>query len=518
MALPSPHALARFSRDRRALVKAALAILAVSLVLAFAVSALTGARPAASARPAPGTPGEALSWIRFGAPSPTEAPGRSCFDLRRGGWPHPFAEAVEAALEDAASDPATAPVRHLWIALVAGDFPEGIRRLESLDPSLRHRQECLGDLRYLAGDTAGALLAYLAEAERFPEARYARRSALRLARYEEDREGLRNLLADPSFLAAAGPTARIGFHAWLGDQAGLARSVLAVERDLLLSPFAIPALFTAAIWFLVLLSFRAPSPAFRRLCLLAFALGIASATLTLHAAVVQEEMRGFRFDAEASAMDQFLHFLAGVALREEVLKLLCFAPLAFALRRRGTALEALVLAGMTGLGFAFQENLAYYQSGAGTFTAWVRLLTANALHFSLTGVAGHALWRMLHRRLRGWEEFLLVFLAVVFAHALYNSLLSMPALEGYSPLAPILVAVIAYQYFDPLRQHLDTAGLHRRLSPLGIFVMGSALLTCAILVGSAAAMPFRFALGAFASSVAAMVPLAFAFIGRFRDL
>jgi hypothetical protein len=84
--------------------------------------------------------------------------------------------------------------------------------------------------------------------------------------------------------------------------------------------------------------------------------------------------------------------------------------------------------------------------------------------------------------------------------------------------SPIVIAAIAYQYFDPLRQHLDVAGLHRRVSPLGLFVIGSALLCCAILISSAAGMPFRFAAGALASTLAAMIPLAFAFISRFRDL
>ena len=86
------------------------------------------------------------------------------------------------------------------------------------------------------------------------------------------------------------------------------------------------------------------------------------------------------------------------------------------------------------------------------------------------------------------------------------------------PLNPILVAVIAYQYFDPLRDQMEKAGMHRRFSPLGIFVLGSVVLACTVLVSSAFSQPFRFALGAFVSTVGAMIPLAFAFISRFRDL
>src|SRR5690606_35370271 len=87
MALPSPQALARLSRDRKTLLKAALVTVMVSVALAFVVSRVSRAFPIGSAtKSLPATPGEALSWIRFGFPSPAEAPGRSCFDLRRGGW------------------------------------------------------------------------------------------------------------------------------------------------------------------------------------------------------------------------------------------------------------------------------------------------------------------------------------------------------------------------------------------------------------------------------------------------
>jgi hypothetical protein len=125
---------------------------------------------------------------------------------------------------------------------------------------------------------------------------------------------------------------------------------------------------------------------------------------------------------------------------------------------------------------------------------------------------------MISRGGHGWEEFLVTFLAVVFAHGFYNSLIAIPSFAEYAVLSPIVIAAIAYQYFDPLRQHLDVVGLHRRLSPLGLFVIGSALLCCAILISSSAGMPFRFAAGALASTLAAMIPLAFAFISRFRDL
>lgn len=515
---PFPRDFVRLSRDRNALLKGSLALVAVSMVIALLVSKIefgSGASPTAKRLE---SPADLISLIRFGQPLAAEPLGVTCFDLIEEPGKTLFAEEIEAALEDLATTPNSAVWRIWWEALVTKAYPAAIERLEALPGGSRHYHECLGDLRYLAGDAAGAMRDYRAEAAGHPAAAYARRSAVALARFEEDRSAMGELLADASVRDAIDPAALVAEQAWMDDYRGMASSILRIEKNLLLSPYAIPALFTAAIWFFILLSFRSGWKRFAGPAILAFFLGLASATVTLYVVMVQEEIRGFESGPEDPALDQFLYYLAGVSLREELLKLLCFLPLTIWMGKRGNSLDALLLGGLVGLGFAFQENLSYFRADSSTYTAWLRLLTANVLHFSLTGIAGHALWRMISRGGRGWEEFLVTFLAVVFTHGLYNSLIAIPAFAEYAVFSPIVIAAIAYQYFDPLRQHLDVAGLHRRLSPLGLFVIGSALLCCAILISSAAGMPFRFAAGALASTLAAMIPLAFAFISRFRDL
>ena len=518
MPLPSPRDFVRLSRDRHALLKGSLALVAVSMGIALIVSKIGFGSHSLLDAPRPESPAELISLIRFGQPLPAEPRGVTCFDLVEEPGKTVFAEEIEAALEDLATDPASPVLRIWWEGLVTKAYPSAIERLVALPGGSRHHHECLGDLRYLAGDAAGAMRDYRAEAAGHPAAAYARRSAVALARFEEDRTAMAELLADATVRDAIDPAALVAEQAWMGDYGGMASSILRIEKNLLMSPYVIPALFTAAIWFFILLSFRSGWKKFTGPALLAFFLGLVSATLTLYAVMVQEEIRGFESGPEDPAIDQFLYYLAGVSLREELLKLLCFLPLALWMGKRGTSLDALLLGGLVGLGFAFQENLSYFRADSSTYTAWLRLLTANVLHFSLTGIAGHALWRMISRGGRGWEEFLVTFLAVVFAHGFYNSLIAIPSFAEYALLSPIVIAAIAYQYFDPLRQHLDTVGLHRRLSPLGLFVIGSALLCCAILVSSSVGLPFRFALGALASTLAAMIPLAFAFISRFRDL
>jgi len=514
MRCPTQQELVRLSRDRFFLLKSSLALAGGSTVLAFLVSLIT---PADSSGPyaitAPGKSG-LISLIRFGLPPEAGFTRGTCAHLLVEGEKNPFSGLIEATL---AQEPDEL-IETWWKGLSHGNTAEAIARLESAEGTLRYRNEFIADLKMKSANSGAALQSYLAEAANFEEADYARRSALFLARFEEDRTLTRKLLAETTFRRAFAPAERLPYQAYAKDYAGLAVSVILTEWGIRGTVYVVPALFTAAIWFFVLLSFCERSGKNLITALLAFVLGIVSAGLTLYAVALQEHLAGQNFNPADSPLAQFIYFLSGVALREEFLKLLCFLPLAVLIRRTSSPIRALILAGMVGLGFAFQENLIYFQASPGTFTAWLRLLTANALHFSLTGVAGFYLWQMLHRRFRGWEEFLFSFIAVVFAHALYNALLSMPALDSYAPLSPFLVAVIAYHYFDPVRLHMETTGLHRRVSPLGIFIFGSALLTCTILVSSAVVEPFRFALGAFASSLAAMIPLSFAFISRFRDL
>lgn len=518
MPLPSPRDLIRLSRDRNALLKASLALVAISMGIALLVSKVEPGPMADFARHRPDSAAGWLSLVRFGQPLPPEPENVTCFDMAADPDKTLFAEEIEAILEDLSSDPAAPVLRIWWEGITTKDHAAAIAKLAALPGSGRHHRECLGDLRFLSGDEAAALSDYRAEAAAFPTAAYARRSAVALARFEEDRTAMGELLADASVRWAMNPAVLVREQAWMQDYRGMAPTILRIEAYLLTSPHVVPALFTAAIWFFILLSFRSGWRRFTGPAILAFLSGLMSATLTLYAVMVQEEIRGFERGPSDPTFDQFLYYLAGVSLREEALKLLCFLPLALWMRKRGSALDALLLGGLVGLGFAFQENLSYFRAESSTYTAWLRLLTANVLHFSLTGIAGHALWRVISRGGRGWEEFLVTFLAIVLAHGLYNSLIAVPAFAEYSVLSPIVIAAIAYQYFDPLRQHLDVAGLHRRPSPLGIFVIGSALLCCGILISSAVAMPFRFAAGALASTVAAMIPLVFAFISRFRDL
>ncbi len=540
MPFPSKDKLALLSRDRSFLVKTGIFAIAISMILAAISSVVFN----------PISPGSrtVTDVIREIAKPP-----KSAFELadriRRGDIAsellqlienpdlseHPTTQEVEITAGQLAGAPdiqsllnsadyLTESERVLMEALHLGlnrkRAEEAISAIESTGKGQRFREEFLGDLYMQQGKIAEAANAYLREAEDFPESEHSKWSAIKALRIEKDLERLKVYAADPEYISQLSPSEQVYLYADLRDYWNLALTTARVELQHLGSIFVIPAIYSALIWFLILLSFTRGQKRTILLAALGFIAGIFSAWLTIYFVILQEYIQGFNYEGQVTPLGRAIYFVAGVGLREEVAKLVCFIPLALLLRKQNNYLIALVVAGCVGLGFAAQENIGYFYNsiGAASYTPWVRLLTANALHIALTGVIGFYFYRMLVKQGKGWEDFLLNFIMMVVAHGMYDAMLTLPSLQDYSVFSVILIALIIYRYLDPLRANIDTNRLHLRLSPLGIFVTGSIFLVCGTLVFSAIGMPFRFAFGTFANAVGAMVPTAFVFINRFRDL
>lgn len=528
--------LARLSRDRSFLVRIGIWITVGSILLGWLLSLIPAEKRGwlgtgtnieqlmdqwseAQGRSEPQTAREWLDLIRFGQFIDGANHSADCtwIDFPRDREP---AEIPEIEIQEGENDEETLLALEIFQeALFNGDLASGITKIQSTAESTSFRNEILGDLQFLAEDYRAATRSYQLAVENDPDASpYAARSAVMAARRGLERDQLSSLLrkAPYSELFSSGERLRISTDA--RDYWGMAIATIQFELSSFLKVGAVPSLGIAVIWFLILMPFWEVSRSRVLAALVAFGLGIASASLTLFFVLIQERIQGFDLDLGVPPFAQFLYFTAGVGLREETLKLVCFLPAAIWAVKRKSDIEGMMLAAMVGLGFAFKENILYLDTGLTTYLGWVRFLTANALHISLTGVAGFYLYRMLRRKGRGWEEFLASFIAVVVAHGIYNSILAMPSLASYSPLSPILIAIIAYRFFDPLRSTMDTIGVGHRISPLGVFVLGSIILTCLVLLTSSLQVPYRTALGAFLASVGGMIPLTFAFISRFRDL
>lgn len=528
--MPSLKSLqpARLSRDRSFLIKASLALSIASIPVAFVVSLISPSKPNPKEEMAalqkiinddtegfiPKTFEDWVFFLRTGITIANSGSLRDCRSIESGNE----GDAREPIEPEGLVEIEAEMLHSLDLGLRLGDPESALRRLTALPESQRFRNEFLGDIEFTRRNHLEARDHYLRAAELYPDSTYSRRSAVVAAWRSGDRAELKELLHNETLRDEFSPAEQLDLFTDARDLKGLALAVIRYELAEFISPALFPALLTGTIWFLILMPFWRITPQRLFLSLLAVASGILSAGLTIFAVMLQERIQGFTQNLTDPTLIQVLYYVAGVALREETLKLLCFLPLAIRAGLHGKHLDGLILAALVGLGFAFKENILYFENGLSSFTAWMRFLTANVLHFSLTGIAGFYLVKMIHQKFHGMESFLFSFIAVVVAHGLYNSVIAVPGLASYSPLSTIFVAAMAYQFFDPLRSQMETQGIANRISPLGVFVLGSALLACVLMIASAWSTPFRFALGVFVSGVAGLIPLAFAYISRFRDL
>lgn len=243
------------------------------------------------------------------------------------------------------------------------------------------------------------------------------------------------------------------------------------------SPMFLISLFAGSVWAIIIARFAGFSRNQLLLYGLALLLGGFSATLTIIALIFQE-MRGIT--ETGTLLDQLIFWIAGVGFREELAKLLCFAPLLIFLRK-GEPVDALICGGMVGLGFAIQENINYFVE-AGPTNALGRMMTANFLHLGMTAIAARALYRLVKWPRKCWEEFLATFIGVVVVHGLYDAVLSIPEVSEYGGLLSLVViAGIAY-YFCTLAGAGGRLRPGRSFSPVAVLVFGLAVLTGGVYV------------------------------------
>lgn len=502
------------------MIRAALAIITVVVLASWIVSVTTtyGERAIPDPNPAlPRTVEELVELIRFYPDAFATDLMPDCRDLINEPLPPGQFESWSTGLGTSNSEE-TLALLGSWYRALRGSGEEDLERITETKPGPRYREEFIGDILFSRGDRIGALSSYERELELYPEAVYSRRSMVALIRIDADRAKLQSVLKIPANRAAMLPGDLLPALADARLYPELFAATVRREANLLASPAAIPALFGALVWIGILFAFWNVTQQRLVMAMGAFLAGMGAAAISFFVQLLQERVGGMTFVVSDPPLSQFLHFVVGNGLREETLKLLVAFPFVWWSARHRSNAEALIIAGMVGLGFVTQESLIDFTENFATASPWTKLLTENGLHVSLTGLAGWAIARCCARKGRGWEDPLVYFLAIVLVNAFFEALYAMPLLHDYSALSSIFIAVVAYRYFDRLREHLEISQASRRASPLGIFVLGTSALAGFVLVGSATLLPYQFALGIFFASIGSLIPLAFAYISRFRDL
>lgn len=199
--------------------------------------------------------------------------------------------------------------------------------------------------------------------------------------------------------------------------------------------------------------------------LAALPLGAASALATLVVVSITEVY--IPFDRlEPTILNNLLYCILGIGLREELLKLVFLLPLLPWLKKMED-LPLLVVCSLGGLGFAIEENTAYYDDyGGGAVLA--RFLTANFFHITLTGLAGFYLTRAVRGERGGYETFFEQFGLMVLLHGVYDFFyIDQTIGEGWLSLA--VYVWLAWQY---LRLAMQIGAAGRRRTPLTRIFVG----------------------------------------------
>lgn len=351
---------------------------------------------------------------------------------------------------------------------------------------LAHANELIGDLYASSKNTAKARDYYEREAGRL-DAASARGKLVDLHLETKNFAAAGRLLDDPLYAQARTPERTIQLataqHHW-GD---LLPPLLVIERDLFLPLPMLLAAVAGFVWIAVALQAIQPPRlfCFRTIVpFLAIVAGMASTFPTLLAGEWQGEMWGLRPDR--GIVGDLLFFVAGVGLREELMKLLFFVPFIPLLLMRGSRLEMLMIAGFVGLGFAIEENLQYFKQYGAT-AAFVRCLTANFFHLALTGSIGYALCTAILEPRRCWV-FPATFAGMAVAHGLYDILASAGGIPFFHLLVMLVFVLVSLFFFRQLRPLRDAAT--DQLNIAATLVAGLAILLGFIFVCAAREIGF----------------------------
>lgn len=357
-------------------------------------------------------------------------------------------------------------------SILAGSPTKSLIELASREPRVRGANLAVATVLENTGSLRQAGEAYEREGE-IPEADRARVQAIQMYIWADAFNEIDRLRNNPAYTHVLRASTEYGRALENHDWGGVLRWVwLARYDDWIKPPSIVLGVLSGLFWF----SFMVYAGGVRKLsngrlwlCAAGVAMGVASIWITLFAYNWLEHAWDFTLGPEPTLRHGLIYCILGIGLTEELCKLLLVLPLVPILLKRGYAIEWVIVSACVGLGFAAEENIAYYEGSVGSAAA-VRFLTANFFHMAATGMTGFALCQMIHKPRERAMDFVVIFLGVVIAHGIYDALLMIPAIGDYSYFYGTVFVLIAYQFFRELRLYMP-----RRQRTVG--------LTCVFLAG-----------------------------------
>jgi RsiW-degrading membrane proteinase PrsW (M82 family) len=515
ISMPSRKLLHRLSRDRDFLLRAALAIGLAGLVAAAVIDKVRDKARASDVRAEIVEPIdriEALGWSLAGLGEEERAMPAARNAVER----------IHELILQWNLDDGVARLYGDFIR-VCGALPEDLVGLRSLDSWHRMLMHCEqldtgGQAHRLAAELA-LMAGWELEALRLLEDGFEKSAqplllarSVELALQWDERSWLTGLLRDTERFTQLDPRLRCDVAVRMRDYSELFVSVVIMDLQGLRPELFLLSLLSVAVWFAILMQLAAM---WRRgiVMIAALCLGMIAALLTLYVVFIQENIRGFV--PSGGLGSDLLYWIGGVGVREESIKALCFLFLLPYLLRQRSPLLAAVSAAVVGLGFALQENAIYFLEDGSSVT-WGRFLTSTFMHASLTGIAGHALYQLARDVRRNWENALIDLIAVVVAHGMYNAFLGMVQLADYAVLSLVFIAYLAHRFLGLVGQLREAGRI--TVAPLGIFVLGCAVVLAVAVNFSLWDVPFGEGLFLFGIEVLGIAPVAFLFVRHFKEL
>lgn len=318
------------------------------------------------------------------------------------------------------------------------------------------------------------------EAARHPDAVESRWMAIVALSEAKDYTTLAKLEAEPGYAELFTTSTRLAVAIGNRDWRAIARLVPQVQIEMFERSVLLMTLLTGLAWAFFLVHLGEVPRALSLtvlLCGVGFVLGVLSTTATIYLVILQDEI--LKFAAGKDVVSVLAYYIGGVGAREELAKLLFFAPLLPILVKRDDELEALLVASFVGLGFAVEENGIYFLMSE-VASAPGRFLTANFFHVALTGLNGLALFRACTRGASGVNDFLFMFPVTVLAHGGYDAFLSLPEIDDVGYVSMVIFILFCAYYFR--RAHELRSGVRMTIGLTGAFVFGISVLAGAMIV------------------------------------
>jgi|GEM_PF-7032717 len=356
-----------------------------------------------------------------------------------------------------------------------------LQQQAALDEPPRFANQFFGDVELANERVREALRCYLREMHH-KDAAQARKLALRIALQLEDHAALEMLTQNRAQFRSETTQDEMRMTAkLLKDHALLWASHWRLIVNHWLSPVhAFVALMACLIWGVILYCSGNRQLRAIWLCFTGLIAGMLSVWLlrwwldAVNVGINEELMA-------VSVTHQILHWVMYVGVPEEAAKLLVILPFApFMLKRTGFSISssnAALLGGFVGLGFALEENLQYFQQ-VDESVALGRLVTANVMHFTLTGIIAWQLHDLMASRFHRATDFLVTFVLIALAHGLYDFFVVNDSREMWQTgiFGIIILAVCTRYYFRRLPTE-QPVGRRFTISRTCVFVFGASLLS-----------------------------------------